>query len=347
MRKIEGVSVAVVGGAGFLGSHLVDHLIDDRGCAVTVIDNLVAGRREFVHPRARFIHHDITGSESFLRDVFRGVEYVFNYAAIPFVPSGFDRPIETFNVTATAALKVLTACHDAKVEGVLQVSSAEIYGNNQGQIKETDPIEPHSTYGVSKTAADWLVQARWREVRQQAIAMRQFNCYGPRPTWPYVIPEIISQLLHGPAVRLGNNSRRDFQFCNDAARMAVELLEHGEWGSVYNMGSEKSIAIHDLARLIGELMGHSSIEIVTDLARVRRKEVEIWQLCSDNAKLFGAIKYRPETPLREGLLATIEWFRKNAYEPAQVLSKYAPQTSHGLVCPTKHRSGHPDAQPTP
>jgi nucleoside-diphosphate-sugar epimerase len=179
----------------------------------------------------------------------------------------------------------------------------------KGKITENDPIIPHSTYGVSKVAADGLVQVRWREAKVPAIAMRQFNCVGERETHAYVIPEIINQLSISDTVKLGNNSFRDFQYSGDAVRMAVELLEKGEFGEVYNMGSEGGIKIYDLANLIGELMGYDSIEIVVEQSRVR--PWEIWHLQSDNTKLYSVIGKKEPTPLRVALERTIEYYRDN------------------------------------
>ena len=203
----------------------------------------------------------------------------------------------------------MIACEKANIDGLLQVSSAEIYGNMTGKIKETDPVEPHSTYGVSKLAADGLVQVRWKEAKTKAIAMRQFNCVGERETHEYVIPEIISQLATSNKVKLGNNSFRDFQYAGDAVKMAVDLLENGEWGEVYNMGSEDGIKIYDLARKIGGLMGHNDIEIETDEDRIR--PWEIWHLQSDNTKLYSVIESRPAVNLDEALKRTIDYFNKN------------------------------------
>ena len=203
----------------------------------------------------------------------------------------------------------MNACQQSGIKGLLQVSSAEIYGDLKGQIKESDPVEPHSTYGVSKLAADGLVQVRWREASVPAIAMRQFNCVGERETHEYVIPEIISQLAKSNKVKLGNNSFRDFQYAGDAVAMVVELLEKGKFGEVYNMGSEGGIKIYDLANLIGKLMGHESVEIEVDQDRVR--PWEIWHLQSDNTKLYSVIGVKNPTSLEEGLSKTIQYFYNN------------------------------------
>lgn len=311
MREIKDVNVCVIGGAGFLGSHLVDHLIDDRRCNVLVLDNLITGLKKHLHKKSHFKWFDIRDDENELTKIFKdyNIQYVFNYAAEPYIPECFERPMHFFDINATAVLKVLNACQKSNIKGLLQVSSAEIYGDMKGKISESDPVEPHSTYGVSKLAADGLVQVRWREGKVPAIAMRQFNCVGERETHQYVIPEIISQLDKSNKVYLGNNSFRDFQYAGDAVRMAVELLEKGEFGQVYNMGSEGGIKIYDLARTIGKIMGHEEIEIIIDQARVR--PWEIWHLQSDNTKLYSVIKTRPSTSLEESLIKTVKYYKDN------------------------------------
>lgn len=342
-RKIVNENVCVVGGAGFLGSHLVNYLIEERKCNVLVIDNLVAGRREFVHPQANFVHHDITGSEHYLKNLFESlkINYVFNYAAWPYIPSSFSRPLHVADVNFMGALKVINAAQEAGVKGILQVSSAEIYGEGQrvntgleegefsadqpGKISEYAKVVPHSSYGASKAAVDAMVQVRWKEAKTPCIALRQFNCIGERETHSYVVPEIISQLSQRkfdkdtmcsfvednspPPVFLGNNSFRDLQYAGDAVAMAVELLERGEFGEVYNMGSEEGIKIYDLAKLIGELMGFNEVQVVEDPDRIR--PWEIWHLQSDNSKLYSVIEHRPQVTLREALRFTILDFNTN------------------------------------
>ena len=311
MRQIKKVNVCVIGGAGFIGSHLVDYLINERDCNVLVLDNLITGQTKNINPKAKFIWHDIRDNENELTRIFQShqIEYVFNYAAEPYIPECFERPMHFFDINATSVLRVLNACQVANIKGLLQVSSAEIYGDMVGKITEKDPVEPHSTYGVSKLAADGLVQVRWKEAKVPAIAMRQFNCVGEKETHEYVIPEIISQLSKSNKVKLGNNSFRDFQYAGDAVSMAVELLEKGEFGEVYNMGSEDGIQIYDLANLIGKLMGHESVEIEVDQARVR--PWEIWHLQSDNTKLYSAIGNKIPTSLEESLKRTIQYFYDN------------------------------------
>jgi len=310
-REIRNANVCVIGGAGFLGSHLVDYLIEERNCKVLVIDNLVSGSKKHIHEKATFEDWDINKSGEMLVTIFNvhKIDWVFNYAAEPYIPEGFNRPMHFFEINATSVLRVIMACEESNIKGLLQVSSAEIYGNMTGKIKESDPVEPHSTYGVSKLAADGLVQVRHKESGVNAIAMRQFNCIGERETHEYVLPEIISQLSESKTVRLGNNSFRDFQYAGDAVRMAVDLLENGKWGEVYNMGSEDGIKIYELAEMVGKIMGHNSIDIEVDESKVR--PWEIWHLQSDNTKLYETIKTRPQVSMEEAVRKTINYYKKN------------------------------------
>ncbi len=332
LRTIQGVNVAVVGGCGFLGSHLVSHLIDDRQCNVLVIDNLSSGRREFVHGKAVFEHHDITGSENHLLKIFQQhqIEYCFNYAAHPYIPVSFARPLYVFDTNAMGALKVINAAQEAGCKGILQVSSAEIYGNDLYRandrvptgyppgfkLSEEAPVQPHSTYGAAKAAIDSLIQVRWKEAKTPCIALRQFNCIGERETHPYVVPEIISQMANqdgegGYVINLGNNSFRDFQYAGDAVRNAVLLLETERYGEVFNMGSEEGCYIYDLPHMVAKAQGleNVEIEIRTDPARVR--PWEIWHLQSDNTKLWEAIGKQTHMSLEAAISHCVSDFNDN------------------------------------
>lgn len=314
-------TVAVIGGAGFLGSHLVDYLIK-HGNEVLVLDNLICGRRDFVNPAAEFIWMDITHSESLMRKLFeqRQVDYVFNYAAEPYVPASYERPLHVFDVNARGALMVMNAAHEAGVKGILQVSSAEIYGDasenrDEGDrhtckaISEDFPARPHSTYGAAKLAIDAMVQSRFRESGCPVIALRQFNCLGERDVLhPYVVPEIYRQLCMRDTVYLGNNSFRDFMYAGDQARIAVELLENGKFGEVYNLGSEEGIKIYDLALMIGKIMG-KDIQVVEDPKR--KRAWEIWHLQADNSKIYSVVWGRPAVGLEEAVKRTIDYYREN------------------------------------
>lgn len=293
----------VVGGAGFLGSHMVEHLVE-RGDDVVVVDNLVAGREEFVHPKASFHNMPMWyADEKFLK----GVHRLYNYAAYPYVPDGFTDPRAVFSNNATAAVALIECAHKAGVERILQVSSAELYGGLVigTAANEETPVQPHSTYGASKAAVDYFCQAAWRERGVPVIALRQFNCVGERETHPYIVPEIIDQLRAGPTVRLGNNSYRDLMYAGDAVAVAALLLERSVPGQVYNLGSGKAVQMYELAAM----MGAKSVEF--DRARVRPWDIDY--LCSDNSKVKFALGGFALLPLRSALRKTADWAKENEW----------------------------------
>lgn len=306
---MTGKKVVVIGGAGFIGSHLVNYLVE-AGNVVIVLDNLISGRKDFIHPRARFVWCDITHSEYQLAKHLRGVDYVFNYAAEPYIPVSFDRPLHVMDINARGALMVMNAAQEAGVMGILQVSSAEIYGDSTaGKITEEYPARPRSTYGAAKLAIDTMVQTRWHEAKCPVISLRQFNCLGERDVMhPYVVPEIYRQAKRSNVVRLGNNSFRDFIYVGDAVRIAVELMEKGQHGAVYNLGAEDGIQMYDLARMIGKMLGK---EITVEEDPRRKRPWEIWHLQSDNSKIYQVVEGRPEVSLEEAVRRTINYYEEN------------------------------------
>ena len=164
-----------------------------------------------------------------------------------------------------------------------------------------------------------MCQARFKEDGLPILVLRQFNCVGERETHPYIIPEIISQIHKGSVsspgsdvtVRLGNNSSRDFLYAQDAVRMACGLMEQGEFGQVYNLGSECSIRMYDLAVKVGNLMGVPGVTVRPDKSRMR--PWEIWHLQSDNTKLYDTITERPRVSFEEAVRRTILYYEESGH----------------------------------
>lgn len=300
----------IIGGAGFIGSHVVDALIN-KGHQVTVMDNFISGMKDFINPKAKFVWGDIRHQFD-LERVFKTAKFerCINLAAQPYIPECYDDPQLFFETNANGVLNVIMACEKNNVR-LLQYASAEEYGTQKGVINEHTPISPQSTYGVSKVAADYLCKVRRYESGLHAVILRQFNCYGPRETHAYVIPEIISQLSEGKEIFLGNiKSERDFLYVEDAAEYAIELLEKGTPGEVYNLGAGKCMSIEDLANLIAEVWGkHCDIKI--DPAKFRPWDIE--RLQSDNTKIHEVVDYRPQINFREGLRKTITYFEEKGW----------------------------------
>lgn len=308
--------IAVIGGCGFIGSQVTRNLLAMDNF-VLVLDNLINGSVKLLPGREDLIFKwfDIRDDYHDLAKVLRNhkIRYVMNLAAEPYIPECFERPKHFFVINAIGVLNVILACEEAEVKRLLQYSSAEIYGTKTGKINEDEILCPQSTYGVSKQAADALCTVRHRESGFESVILRQFNCYGPRETHEYVVPEIISQLDKSAVLRLGNiRSYRDFLYVDDAAWMAIELMEKGGAGEVYNLGSEAGTTIEDLAYTLGRLMRpEERIQIEIDPKKLRPWDIE--RLQSDNSKIYRVIDHRPKVAFEQGLRYTIDYFYENGH----------------------------------
>lgn len=299
VRDIKGSRVAVVGGAGFIGSH-VANMLRMQDCEVHVLDNLSVGRVENLHLDTNIHIVDITDLSK-LRPIIHIIEphYVFNYAAHPYIPTCYEDPKKVFDVNAYGAVNVITVANECtNIRAILQVSSAEVYGDHSedygnGASEHYTDLDPLSTYAAAKLAVDAYCRAVYIESNVPVIVLRQFNCIGAKETHPYVLPEIISQLHKNRSgdtskLHLGNNTRRDFMDVRDAASAAIRLIEVGELGGVYNLGSSETRSIAEIVEIAATVMDIHTYDVKWGSPdRVRKNE--LWKLLSDNTKTISTI----------------------------------------------------------
>jgi nucleoside-diphosphate-sugar epimerase len=312
--ELRGKKVMVTGGAGFIGSSLVRGLLEE-GAEVVVYDNFVSGDRANlteVQDQVEILEGDILDPnlDEIMRE--RRIDCVFNLAAEPYIPHCYDRPRKFFEVNATGALNVMLACKKAGVQRTLQYSSSEVYGTARYvPMDEHHPLRPCSTYAVSKLAADRLCYSLHKEQDLPIIILRQFNTFGPRETHPYIIPELITQLDRGNRLKLGNvKARRDLTYVDDSVRGAIRLMKCDDAvGEVVNLGQGRDWSVEELAQIIAGLMGHQSIQVEVEGARLRPLDVE--QLNGSYFKAMTLCNWRPQVTLEEGLSRTIEWYHQN------------------------------------
>jgi nucleoside-diphosphate-sugar epimerase len=302
----------VIGGAGFILSHVTDELLRNKNNQVLVLDNLSSGNKKNINRRAKFIKYDIRSPHEKLSKILKeyGIKYVFHGAAEPYIPECYEKPKEFFEVNASGTMNVLLACKEANVSRIVYYSTSEVYGTVMNDfISEDYPTNPQSTYAVSKLAGDRLCFTLFKEHKIPVIILRQFNCYGPRETHDYIIPEIITQLSKGNNLCLGNiNSQRDFIYVEDAARIAVKLIRAGRVGEVYNLGTGRVWSMVEIAQKIGEVMGIMP-RITVDKKRLRPHDVNY--LRADNKKILHITRIKAETDEGEGLLNTVKYFYEN------------------------------------
>ena len=306
----------VTGGAGFIGSHIVERLLRD-GRSVRVIDDLSTGRRENIAPfigEIEFIEGDVRDLDP-VRDAMDGVRYVFHQAAIPSVPRSVDDPLATNAANVDGTLNVLVAARDAGVKRVVYASSSAVYGDSPDLPKrESMNPEPRSPYAVSKLAGELYCRVFYDVYGLETVALRYFNVFGPRqdPASEYsaVVPKFITAFLSGepPTIYGDGGQSRDFVYVDDVVE--ANLLAAGSsalGGKVFNVASGKGITINDLAWILGEITG-------ADLEPVHAPPVpgDIRESLADISKACGSLGYASKVGIREGLRKTVEWYEKRA-----------------------------------
>jgi Nucleoside-diphosphate-sugar epimerases len=305
--------VLVTGGAGFIGSHLVEALLR-RGERVRVFDNFSTGRRENV----QHLHSDIELIEGDLRDfdavrrAVAGVEVVFHQAALASVQRSVDDPMTTNAVNVTGTLHVLMAARDAGVRRVVFASSSSVYGDTPTLPKvETQAPQPLSPYAVSKLAGEQYCMAFSVVYGLPSIALRYFNVFGPRqdPHSEYaaVIPRFIDRMVRGlPPIIYGDGLQsRDFTYIENVVDANLAAADApASCSTVFNVGAGERTSLLDLAAQINHVLG---CRLTPEHHPPRAGDVR-HSLASIEA-IGQTLGYAPRITLAEGLARTIEWFR--------------------------------------
>jgi len=309
---MQDMRVIVTGGAGFIGSELTRQLAR-AGAKVTVLDSFVSGKRQYVKDlAARIVRADICDRAKVTRCM-KDQEIVYHLAALPFIPDSYVNPKQFFKVNVEGSINIMwEAIQSKSAERLVYISSSEIYGTAQTTpMNEDHPTQPHSTYAVSKLAADRTVFTLHKEHGFPAVILRPFNAYGPNITQPYIVPEIVAQLLKGgDHLTLGNvESSRDFTYVEDTARAIIlASLRREAIGQVINIGSGHDTKIIDLANHIAEILG-TKFRLETDRSRLRPYDVD--RLVCDNSKANRLLGWEPEIRLEDGLRRTVDWIKQH------------------------------------
>ncbi len=304
----------VTGGAGFIGSHLVDALLA-RGETVRVVDNFATGSRAYIQSvceRIAFYEVDITDLEA-LREPMQGVDYVLHQAAIPSVPRSVDDPLQTHAACATGTLNVLIAARDAKVKRVIYAASSSAYGDIEGTYKSEDmPPRPLSPYAVAKLVGEQYCQVFYTVYGLETVALRYFNVFGPRqdPNSPYsaVIPLFIKAMLAGESPTIFGDGRqsRDFTYIENVVQgnLLACKADGRVAGKVINLACGGSINLLDLIAAINALLG-THIEPI--FAPPRAGDVK--HSCADIRLAQELLGFEPTVSFQEGLRRTLAWLK--------------------------------------
>lgn len=303
--------VVVTGGAGFIGSHLVEELAK-QGYNVIILDDLSTGKLENIaellnKDNVEFVQGSITDLP-LLQKLFQSVEYVFHQAALARVPRSIDDPLSANEVNITGTLNILLAARDNGVKKVIYASSSSVYGNTATLPQREDmPPDPLSPYALTKLAGEYYCNIFRQIYGLPTVSLRYFNVYGSRQDlksqYATVIPAFIEMILQGlPLIIHGDGEQsRDLTFIDDVVRANILAAESDAEGT-YNIGGGRSTTINQLAESILNLMGK-------DLPPVHEKPRpgDPRHTLADVSKARG-FGYEPEWNLEEGLRKSIEEF---------------------------------------
>ncbi len=301
--------IVVTGGAGFIGSNLVERLAEDY--EVIVLDNLSTGFIKNIIPGVKFIQGSITDL-NLLKNLFQGVSYVFHQAALPSVQRSIDDPIATNSNNINGTLNILVAARDCGVSKVIFASSSSVYGDTPTLPKREDmKPNPKSPYAVSKLVGEYYCRVFSDVYGLSTICLRYFNVFGPRqnPDSEYaaVIPRFTTRILHGkPPIIYGDGMHtRDFTYVKDVVKANILAMESNTEG-IFNIACGRRVSLNDLAHALMELIG-TEMDPIYESPRPG----DIKDSLADISSAGEAIGYKPDFDLISGLKETVEWFQKS------------------------------------
>jgi len=304
--------IVITGGAGFIGSHIVDRIVEESR-EVVVIDDLSQGRLENISGHLnkknfKFIKADIRDLAK-VEEIVKDADAIFHEAAIASVTKSFEDPIYTNDVNVSGTLNLLKACLNSNVEKFIYASSCAVYGDAEAphQSEETQTL-PKSPYAASKIAAENYCKTYNRLYGLEVIILRYFNVYGPRQSYgPYsgAITKFIDRLMGGepPVIHGDGEQTRDFVEVSDVVEANMLALERSSvLSEPINIGTGIATSIKDLANLLIDITGRKHLKPAFDQPRTG----DIRHSCADISKARRVLGYEPKIPLREGLVKLLK-----------------------------------------
>lgn len=307
----------VTGAGGFIGSHLVEALLDD-GWEVKALHHYnsranwgwLESLKNEDRPGLEVVLGSITDAK-FARQAMTKCDTVFHLAALIGIPYSYLATESYLQTNVYGTLNLLQAAVESKVRRFIHTSTSEVYGTaDSTPMAESHALKAQSPYAASKIAADKLVESFYFSFDLPTVIIRPFNTYGPRQSNRAVIPTIISQVIAEADVYLGAlDPIRDLTYVKDTVAAFLAASEADSiCGETMNLGTGKGISIGELAKMIPDLMD-TSVKVFEDPKRVRPSKSEVRKLVSNNSKARKLLGWEPKVSIAEGLRLTIEWLR--------------------------------------
>ena len=308
----------VTGGAGFIGSNIVDELLA-RNHKVKVVDNFLTGKREnlrHVENKIDLIEGDIRDLD-LMKKITKGVDFILHQAAFRSVPKSVENPTLTNDINVLGTLNVLLAAREAKVKRIVYASSSSVYGEAkifpQKEVHVTNPVSP---YAVSKLSGEYYCRAFGATFGLETVSLRYFNVFGPRqnPESKYstVVPAFIFRMIKdlSPNVDSDGKQSRDFTFVSNVvdANLKAANLENS-FGKVFNVACGKSFEILDIIKALNELLNKDIKPIFGP-----KRPGDVRRTFADISSIEKELDYEPKIDFETGIKKTLNWFKENNIE---------------------------------
>jgi NAD dependent epimerase/dehydratase len=311
--------VLVTGASGFIGSHLVEELLNkgaDVRAFVRYTSNGKIGNLEYLSKRYRkeieLFFGDLKDPYT-VRRALKDINYVFHLASLISIPYSYINPREYFDNNITFILNILQAAEELGTDFIVHTSTSEVYGTAQYvPIDENHPLVGQSPYSASKIGADKVAESFYRSFNSPVSTLRPFNTYGPRQSTRAVIPTIINQLLTGDDLHLGDiTTTRDFLYVKDTIQGFIKMVENKEktMGKVLNIGTSREVTIETVAKYLIEIINPKA-KILLNKDKLRPEKSEVRRLCAKTEFMKDLTGWKPNYSLEDGLKETVTWFKE-------------------------------------
>jgi len=317
MGRIDKEKTLLVTGAdGFIGSHLVEHLLA-KGYKVRALSqynsfNYWGWLEEITSPNLEVVTGDVR-DPNFCRHICRDIDTVFHLAALIAIPFSYVAPDSYIDTNVKGTLNICQAARDCGVGRVIVTSTSEVYGTARYvPIDEAHPRQPQSPYSASKIGADAIALSFYNAFGLPVVVARPFNTYGPRQSARAIIPTIIGQIAAGAReIKVGDlRPTRDFNFVADTAEGFIALAEtEGIEGMELNIATGTEVTMRETLDTIAGIMG-AEVSYVTDPQRLRPAGSEVFRLCGDSSRMRSLTGWTSAYTLEQGLRVTVDWFTK-------------------------------------
>ncbi len=302
-------NVLLTGGAGFIGSHVADLLLE-RGCALTVLDNLSFGKREHLRPQARFVECDLA-DRTRVTECFGagGFDTVIHLAAIHFIPYCNQHPDIACRTNIEGTQNVFDAAQASGVKRLFTASTAAVYPDCPGPIDETTARAPLDVYGMTKSANEEQAAILSRRSDIAVSVGRFFNAVGARETNPHLVPDVLQRIRQSSTIEIGNTTpKRDYIDVRDMASGVLAMLDGNREGlDTCNIGTGDVYDVTEIAAMLSDI--HGAAITLAPAERLIRK-VERQNLQADSRRLQSRHGWRPRFGVRDSLAYAYAWYAK-------------------------------------